>query len=373
MSYDGIEGQKSMLFDTRRNQAYLEALKKVITPDSVVLDLGAGMGILGFLAAKLGAKRVYLVEPANAIDIAAEIAKTNEFSDRVKCFKGIIEEIQLPEPVDVIISVFTGNFLLEEDLLPSLFYARDKYLKPGGVMIPQAATMEAVPISAPEIYQQEITCWSDPYLEIDHSVVRNYANQTIYYYGKELGKAKYLAEPAKLLAMDFYQCKDTNCNVEVNYKIKESGLCHGWAGWFSMQLGDKWLSTAPGEPALHWSKAFLPLDPPLKLKAGDNITLNLARPFFGDWSWRIKTPDTAQQHSTFFSVPMTLKAIKQFSPQYQPQIDDKGKAALYVLDRCNGSHSIGQLSTELVKEYPQLFTESQKALNFVRNIVSSFS
>lgn len=167
MSYQQVQSQRSMVFDTRRNQAYLQALEKVITPDSVVLDLGAGLGILGFLAAQLGAKRVYLVEPAEVITIAADIAKANGFSDRVKCLPGKIEEVDIPELVDVIISVFTGNFLLQEDLLPSLFYARDKYLKPDGVMIPNAAIMESVPVFAPEIHQKNIGCWSKPHLNID--------------------------------------------------------------------------------------------------------------------------------------------------------------------------------------------------------------
>lgn len=372
-SYNEIHGHGSMVFDIRRNQAYLEALKKVITPESVVLDLGAGLGILGFLAAQLGAKRVYLVEPAEVITIAADISKANKFGDRVKCLQGTIEKIDLPEPVDVIVSVFTGNFLLGEDLLPSLFYARDKYLKPDGVMIPQAAVMEAVPVSAPEIYQENIGRWSEPHLNIDNSAARPYASQSIYFYGEKLSKAKYLAEPAKLMSLDFYNGNNTHCDVKVRHEIKESGLCHGWAGWFAMQLGDRWLSTAPHEPALHWSKAFLPLDPPLELQAGEKVEFKLQRPPFGDWSWKVKTNSVSQQHSTFLAMPMSLKRIKKFSPQYQPSLSEKGKAAQYVLNHTDGSLSVEELSQQVIEKYPQLFAEPEKTLNFVRNLVVSFS
>jgi predicted RNA methylase len=125
-----------MTLDARRNQAYFEALKQVITPDSIVLDLGAGLGIHGLLSARLGAKRVYLVEPEDIITVAKDIAKANGYHDRVVCLQGKIEEVDIPELVDAIVSVFTGNFLLQEDLLPSLFYARDRYLKPDGTLIP---------------------------------------------------------------------------------------------------------------------------------------------------------------------------------------------------------------------------------------------
>ena len=55
-----------MALDEVRNRAYAQALRRVITPESVVLDLGAGLGTLGLLAAKLGARRVYLVENGRA-------------------------------------------------------------------------------------------------------------------------------------------------------------------------------------------------------------------------------------------------------------------------------------------------------------------
>ena len=45
--------------------AHLNALAEVVGPDTVVIDLGAGTGVLGLIAARLGAKRVYLVEPAD--------------------------------------------------------------------------------------------------------------------------------------------------------------------------------------------------------------------------------------------------------------------------------------------------------------------
>ncbi|AFZ34574.1 methyltransferase type 12 [Stanieria cyanosphaera PCC 7437] len=372
MSYSLVQGQQFMALDLRRNQAYWEALKQVITPESVVLDLGAGLGTLGLLAAQLGAKKVYLIEPEDVINVAGEIAKANGY-DNVVCLQGKIEEVQLPEAVDVIISVFTGNFLLQEDLLPSLFYARDKYLKPNGVMIPQAAVMEAVPASIPDFYQKNIACWSEIHLGINLSVARSYVSNSIYYSQKELSNAQYLAQPTKLLAMDFHSCNNTNCEIEITQTIIESGCCHGWIGWFAMQLGDKWLSTAPHEPHLHWSAAFLPLDPPLELEAGEEVKFKLQRPAFGDWSWKVKTDTTSQQHSTFFALPMTLKKMKKFSPQYQPSLNDKGKAARYVLSNIDGKLSVEQLTIQLTKDYPQLFKESKKALNFVRNLIAGFS
>ena len=240
-------------------------------------------------------------------------------------------------------------------------------------MIPEAAVIEAVPVTAPEIHQKNIACWSEPHFNVDSSAARSYASQSIYYRDRELNNAEYLAQPAKLLGMNFYTCNSTHCEQKVDYTITKSGLCHGWVGWFTMQLGDKWFSTAPHEPPSHWSAAFLPLDPPLEFDTGEEVQFKLQRPPFGDWSWKVKTDTTLQQHSTFFSMPMSLKRIKQFSPQYQPILNKQGQAAKYVLTHTDGNTSVEEMSKQLVEKYPQVFKEPKKALSFVRRLIANFS
>ena len=56
--------------------------------------------------------------------------------------KGKIEEITLPVPqVDIIISEWMGYFLLYEGMLDSVLWARDRYLVPGGRMLPDKAQL----------------------------------------------------------------------------------------------------------------------------------------------------------------------------------------------------------------------------------------
>jgi hypothetical protein len=173
--------------------------------------------------------------------------------------------------------------------------------------------------------------------------------------------------------MDFYHSNSTQCQVKTSYKITQSGLCHGWAGWFKMQLGETWLSTAPHEPPLHWSAAFLPLDPPLHLKAGEEVTFQLQRPPLGDWTWKVKTDTTQQQHSTFLSAPMTLNILKKASLDYQPQLRNKGKAALYVLSNSYSTLSVQELSNHILKEYPDLFSDFNQASKFVQDLIVKYA
>src|SRR5919197_1335248 len=92
-----------MIADEGRMQAYSRALQHAISPASVVVDLGAGTGILSLLACRYGARKVYAVEPSSAIAIAEETAHANGFGDRIQCIQAHSTEIHLPEKADVIL------------------------------------------------------------------------------------------------------------------------------------------------------------------------------------------------------------------------------------------------------------------------------
>ena len=62
IDYRSLQNHEPMLLDTVRCQAFQQALREVVTPECVVLDIGAGTGILSVFAAQAGARAVYAVE-----------------------------------------------------------------------------------------------------------------------------------------------------------------------------------------------------------------------------------------------------------------------------------------------------------------------
>ena len=361
-----------MALDERRNRAYERALAEVVGPETVVLDLGAGLGVHGLLAARLGAKRVYLVEPEDIGLLGIELAKANGLADRVELLQGRVEDMEIPEPVDVIASVFTGNFLLEEDLLPSLFRARDRFLKPGGVLVPDRAVMEVAPVHAPELHEREIASWSKPSADLDLSRARRYASNAVYYPRDRLEHARYLSKPIDLLSLDMATAANTECKAEAAHTIDESGVCHGWAGWFRMRLGTEWLSTAPHEPPVHWSPAFLPVDPPLEVKQGDQLRFRLVRPAYGPWSWFVATGENEHRYSTLFAKPLPPDALSKLSPRYRPRISKQSEAAGFILAQVDGVQSVQEIAVVLSEEFPTLFDGGDEYLPFVRKTLRQY-
>jgi predicted RNA methylase len=382
MSYEDPVSQRKMALDGVRNGYYERALEAVITQDSVVLDAGAGIGVLGLTAASMGAKKVYLAEPQTNLEAARKIAQDNDLENKIQFIPERVERANLSEPVDVIMSVFTGNFLLEEDLLASLFHARDAFLKPGGVLIPGQASMLVMPVSLPEYYAENIGIWSESKRRIDHSSMRTFAVNSVYYdrfssdssssdgYSRNVFQS--LAASQVIHELDFYTADEASCDSTVTITVESAGQLHGFIGWFDIAFGDEWLSTSPDAEPTHWSQAFLPVDPVIEVKAGQILTFRLKRPQNGEWHWSCMTDGLTATHSTFLSQPFSVDQIHRKSAAYQPQLSSLGEVARSLLLQFDGSRTVGELIAQLLNDYPWHFSTESEARSFIADLAGTY-
>ena len=135
--YAEFEVHRTMICDRVRTGAFRRAIDSVVRPGDIVLDVGAGSGILSVFAARAGAARVYAVERTSAAVLAQELAAANGVAEIVQVIHGDVMDIEPPERVDVIVSEWLGGFGIDEGMLVPVIAARDRWLKPGGVMIPR--------------------------------------------------------------------------------------------------------------------------------------------------------------------------------------------------------------------------------------------
>ena len=111
--YAQLLHQGNMLQDLTRTGTYRHAFvsNAVDFHDKVVLDVGTGTGILAIFACQAGARKVYAVEASQSAEIARSLIEANGYSDRIEVIQAKLEDVQLPEKVDIIISEPIG-FLL---------------------------------------------------------------------------------------------------------------------------------------------------------------------------------------------------------------------------------------------------------------------
>ncbi|PLW68403.1 methyltransferase domain-containing protein [Pseudohalioglobus lutimaris] len=380
MSYTQVTSHQHMVYDARRNMAYVRALEKLITPRTVVLDIGAGLGVLGLYAARLGAKKVYLVEPEPVIEVARQAARDSGLTN-VECIRARVEEVKEDIQADVIISVFTGNLLFGEDLLPSLFYARDRFLKPGGSLLPDAARILLAPASAERAYADNVDTWvgypefcaENALPPLDFSAARSYAANTMLY---DVGGDKYpvepLAQPTELMYLDLATTDRAGGKASISLQVAAAGIQHGWQGWFAMRLGDEWYDTSRAAGPTHWSEVFLPLLQPLKLREGDQLDFTLSRPEYGEWSWITRHAGKSQRQSSFLSLPLRPGDLMKRAEGHKPTLSEKGRAVAWALEQMNGSRSTAELAQAVRQEHPGAFATDREALQFLRALAQQF-
>ena len=63
--------------------------------------------------------------------VLQELVRSNKLSDKIIVIPGKIEEIEIPDKIDTIISEPMGYMLFNERMLESFLHAK-KWLKPGG-------------------------------------------------------------------------------------------------------------------------------------------------------------------------------------------------------------------------------------------------
>jgi type I protein arginine methyltransferase len=271
-----IEYHRTLIADHVRNEAFYAALKAVIVPGkSVVADIGAGTGLLGLMASKIGAKSVYMFETAAVAGVADKILKANraknchlipchstEFTDRLQA--------------DVIVSETLGNYALEENIIETMNDARKRFLKPGGIVVPSAITQHVAPVIAPRI-DDELRAWGRVGKGLDLGVAQTMSFNNAYV--RTLANNE-LLDGGKSAAV--WDKVDLTCDAkstrkgEAAWKIAKQQTVYGFACWWAADLKPgPTLSTAPGAPRTHWEQLYFPLLEPIALKAGETIAVVL--------------------------------------------------------------------------------------------------
>ncbi|XP_015947041.1 probable protein arginine N-methyltransferase 3 [Arachis duranensis] len=306
-SYSSYGIHREMLSDKVRMDAYGQAILKnpSLLNGAVVMDVGCGTGILSLFAAQAGASRVIAVEASTKMAaVASQVAKDNGLLlDKSQCgvnghqkgvvevIHGMVEEIDKnvgikPHSVDVLLSEWMGYCLLYESMLDSVLYARDRWLKTGGAILPDTATIFVAGFGKGGT---SLPFWENV-CEFDMSFI-----------GKELVKdaaqipivdvvdsQDLVTSSAVLQTFDLATMKPNDVNftatatLEPKSRVLEYGemrvdsetccRCYGVVLWFETGFTSRFcreaptvLSTSPYTPKTHWSQTILTFKEPVEI------------------------------------------------------------------------------------------------------------
>lgn len=277
-SYAHAEVHARMIKDNVRTIAYKRAIceNHHLFKGKTVLDVGCGTGILSLFAARAGAKKVYAVDNSDLVETTREIVAASEYASVVDVFRGKIEHVELPTKVDIIVSEWMGICLFKEQMLGSVLRARDKWLRPGGLMFPDKAVLQVFGIDS-EAIRKDKEFWESVHGFNMQAMTKRMTDQ-----------AYWMTLPTPLIATN--PCKVLEIDLQ---KLSLGEHQQGYSGLFSLgPLGNRFvnalgtffevffthghvpvvLSTSPTEPATHWKQTVFMLPEQVRVLAGTPVT-----------------------------------------------------------------------------------------------------
>lgn len=269
-----------MLADKPRTDSYRDAIIKNshMMKNKIVLDLGCGTGILSMFAVQAGASKVIGVDQSQIIFNAMAIIRENKMENKIKLVRGKIEEVTLNEPmVDVLVSEWMGYFLLFEGMLDSVIHARNKYLAPDGLMLPNSCSISIMAVGDFERYSEMVRFWDDVYglkmTSMRPEVLREASIETV-------PVEKILSDPSLVLQLDLKTCtsQETEFFRVFQLKVTREDKLTALAGSFDVTFHldhTVMLSTSPYSPPTHWKQTVFYLPEPITVHAGQVLECSI--------------------------------------------------------------------------------------------------
>jgi protein arginine N-methyltransferase 1 len=372
-----IDEHRLYLSDRPRLDAFKRALAATVRPGDVVLDLGAGTGILGLLACQAGAGRVYAVDEGPIIELARSIAVASPFADRLTHVRGLSTWVTLPEPVDVVVTDQVGNFGIEAGAFEYVPDAVKRFLKRGGRTIPDTVSLWVAPVEHAEA-RAWVDFWKTPVMGLDLSAALAGAESSGY--GVFAKPEDLLATGARLITTRLAEYDGAQLKASAAMEIRRDGNLHGLLGWFSAELADGIVMTnAPGVPdRINRRQIYFPVEP-IGVTPGDKVTCTLQiLPLNSIVDWKVAVRGRSGQvrgetrRSTFEGLLVSIEDLRVTASRACPRLSRAGEARRDVLQLCDGAHTVAEIETAILQRFPDLAPRREDAEGFVAEVLAVY-
>jgi Ribosomal protein L11 methyltransferase (PrmA) len=372
-----VDEHRSYLVDRPRIDAFRRAIHQVVVPGAVVADVGSGSGILGLFACEAGAGRVYSIEASGMIELARAIAARNGFADRIRFIQRQSGEVELPEPVDVLVCDQIGHFGFEAGLFDFVTDARRRFLKAEGLMIPARVDLQIAPVADPEL-AAAVRFWCQRPAGFDMSPAHAWAASTGY--PTKFEPSQCIGEPVVGASVDVPNITGDPLDLNVSLSISKRAVVDGLGGWFTAELaGGVALTNSPFSPdRIDRRNVYFPIDP-VAVEPGDSVAVRMRiLPAAVVVSWRGEVTRAGRtlaafNRSTLGGMLLSRDDLAKQRTGYIPALTPRGRARLTVLELCDGSRPLAEIERALYERHRDLFATPAEAAVFAAEVVTRYT
>jgi len=263
-----------LLSDSARTQAYIELLHRYAAGHRV-LEIGCGTGLLSCIAAKLGATKVYAVEPTGISEIAKTLITRNNLQDVVEVLDGRLEDLK-PRPVDLAFSELLNADPFAEGVVDVTNAARS-WLVPGALLAPQHLRVYAALCYGTDcaretrLAQQSIKAFGTQFdLKLDPLIDAMHSAESYRFMSSSQAP---ISEPVLLYDIPLGVGLRPNAQVEVEAVPYEAGVIDGVMVWFECVVSDDITLTNTPDTQNHWGQLICAWSHEKGVRAGQPVRL----------------------------------------------------------------------------------------------------
>jgi len=373
-----LDEHREYLSDSVRLDAFRTAIHSVVRPGDVVVDLASGTGILGMLACRAGAARVYAIEQDGLAGLARELAAHNGLADRITVIREHSTRATLPERGDVLVTDQIGHFGFEVGLLDLTWDAAHRLLKPSARFIPRALRLLMAPVECAEL-RARASFWDDNRAGFAWGPAATIARNTGY--PMRLDPAALLDEPQEIYAATLPVAPQA-IDSRPQFRVARRGVLDGLGGWFEAALGgDAFLTNDPrSRHRLNRRNAVLPLSHPVPVDVGDVLDVSFrAMPERAILAWRVavrfadgRTP-VVDSGSTFAGMLLSREDLRATQPDATLHLTRAGEARREVITRVDGRQSVAGIQADIRERFPDLFSSDAAVAAFVAEVLTRYA
>jgi protein arginine N-methyltransferase 1 len=367
-----FEYHQALLDDRMRLDAFDQAIRAVVKPGDVVVDLGCGTGILSLYACRAGARRVYAVEDGDVAALASEVFRTNGVDDRVVLIRKRSTQAIPPERADVMIG-YVGP---AEGMLSSFIDARERWLKADGRILPTRAQIIAAPVSCASEYERLVSYWQRGVAEFDFTPLRRLASQ--HRYVMSLPPEELRAQPVPVLDIDLREVDTPFAVGTSSFPITSRGVVHGLCASLAMDLlPGIVLSRYSPNPAPSLNHLLLPLPTPVDVLEGDRLDVRLSTYDGQTWRWEIKALRDGSvrgsfDQSTFSGFPLDLPTLR-VRGERPTGLSAVGRAAEVAMAGFGHALPLDEIVASVFSAHGTVFPTLSAARAFVMDLAERFA
>lgn len=361
----------AMADDAPRVAAYLAALKAAVRPGDHVADVGAGFGFFAVAAARLGAARVYAIEPNDAIDHGPRLAAQHGVADRIVFLQGRADAFRPERPVDVLIEDLRGALPTHGRRLDQLADLAGTWTSAATRWLTVRDRLMVVPCDVPADDQRAEGGDADP-IGPDLSAVRQVARAT----WSRVAAADLAplgpAVPCITVVPGTTRSRDVRGRARTN--VVRDGAIDALGVWCDAELaGGAGFSSGPGTaPSIHGCVRF-PLPAPLPVRAGDEVEMTLALMpdgVDGIWRWRAEVRRDGAIMAAADATDLAARLLSttrraRRAPGHVPQAGMRLALERALLEAIDGRASLQEIAATVHARFPGRFADAAAALAWV--------